>query len=353
MGDKIFVNIIGKFRNMNRSKKIFYGLLIGIFATFLLGIFGFDIYIVNQNHSDTVAVKTYDKHFCFISDEDDDGELWKSIYQSAQAYGEKNGIYVEWFGENLVEDFSKTELMQMAIAAKVDGIIVDGDDTEELNNLINEAETNHIPVVTVVKDCYGSYRNAFVGMSAYNLGQEYANMIFEKKSKEDQSVLVIINLGDNDSDEKLTYAGIKETLLASSNDNITVSTLAVHGDSSYSSEESIRTLLLEEEEQPDIIVCLDEQTTESVSQLVVDYNRVGMSKILGFYDSKVILEAIEHTILDATITIDTNQIGIQSVQALVNYDETGYVSDYIPIDIKQISSENVNDFLSTEAGQDE
>ncbi|MGN0351827.1 MAG: sugar ABC transporter substrate-binding protein [Roseburia sp.] len=329
---------------IGKKKSVIIGILIGIVLLGLIGIFCHFFRQNTGNGEEVVTLITYGKHYAFICDTEDTGEMWESVYQGAKAYGEEHDICVEWFGSDLVEKYSKSELMNMAIAAKVDGIMIQGDDSSEMNKLVNQAEEAGIPVIAMWADCYGSYRTSFVGMSSYNLGQEYGNYIVKIRSESDESVLAVIRSSENDSSEKLIFAGLKETLYAVDGTDYQVETLIVDDAASYSMEESVRERLLSEEEMSDIVVCFDEQTTDIFSRLVVDYNQVGESEIIGFYSSNKSIQAIESGVMTATLSFDSEKLGESCVQALETYMETGYVSDYIPVEIETISSENVKEW---------
>lgn len=315
-----------------------------LFFLLFMGLIGYSIVLQKSAREQSAELHVYSKHYAFISDTGYSGEMWQEIYSGAKEYGEENDIMVEWFGIHLVEDYSKSELMKMAIEAGVDGIIVQGDDSSIMNDLVNEADRKGIPVVTVWQDCYGSYRKSFVGMSSYNLGQEYGNYLLQIGGNAQGSLLVIINTGNEDSGEKLVYTGIRETLTGITADSSRVDTLIVDGSEHYGIEESIRTLLLEGS-LPDIIVCLDEQTTNTMIRLMVDYNKVGAAKVVGFYDSQEILGAVQGEVICATLSSDCHQMGEKCVAALMDYETNGYVSEYVPVEVKIISKENVDEYL--------
>lgn len=316
-------------------KKVYIsaGVVIGVIVLIILAL------AVRQR---TIEVKDvdgqiYSKHYAFITNLDDKSTMWKEAYEGALQYGKEHDIYVEWFGSDLVETYSKYEIMEMAIAAKVDGIIVKGDDSSEMNDLVNKASNSGIPVIAMWTDCYGSYRNSFVGMSSYNMGQEYGNFIIKSQPGEAKSILVVINSNDNDSSEKLIFAGLKETLYAVAGSDYDVSTIIVDDHGTLSIEESIRNLLLKGANLPDIIVGLDENTTTILSRLMIDYNKVGESALIGFYNSQTIQKAVTNGVITATLTIDGGELGAKCVEALQEYQTSGFVSDYIPIEIKYIT----------------
>jgi ribose transport system substrate-binding protein len=117
----------------------------------------------------------------------------------------------------------------------------------------------------------------------------------------------------------------------------------------FSVEESIRDIFMEQD-VPDIMICLNELTTTCVYQAVVDYNKVGDVSILGFYDSDTIVKAIDRNVIYATIAIDTQQMGSFCIDALTEYYELGYTSQYFTADIRLINKDNVSEYL--EKGED-
>ena len=52
-------------------------------------------------------------------------------------------------------------------------------------------------------------------------------------------------------------------------------------------------MFVNDENLPDVLVCMYEVVTECVYQALIDYNQVGNVKVIGFYYSDVILDAID------------------------------------------------------------
>ena len=85
-------------------------------------------------------------------------ENWKKIYQGAKDAGKGDQIPIENFGETLSGEYSTEELMEMAIADRVDGIIVQVSDEEAVSAQIDKAEEQNIPVITIRSDAPASKR---------------------------------------------------------------------------------------------------------------------------------------------------------------------------------------------------
>ena len=287
------------------------------------------------------SYESYESYYAMISS-NHESALWRSIYQGAVEAAAKNGAYVEMLGSNLSTDYSRQDLMRIAIASGVDGIILEADESGDYTGLINEADAAGIPVVTVMGDDTTSNRKSFIGVNNYNLGREYGRQVL-LAGEDVQEVLVLISTSMPDTSQNIIFSGIQETLVEAGRDDIRVYAAAIEGDNTFAVEESVRDVFLEQ--SMDVLICLDELSTTCAYQAVVDFNRVGQIDIIGYYDSETILRGIERNVIHSTIALDTGEMGEYSIEALEEYRETGYVSDYFGVDTDLITIENVRDYL--------
>lgn len=287
------------------------------------------------------SYESYESYYAMISS-NHESALWRSIYQGAVEAAAESGAYVEMLGSNLSTDYSRQDLMRIAIASGVDGIILEADESGDYTGLINEADAAGIPVVTVMGDDTTSNRKSFIGVNNYNLGREYGRQVL-LAGEDVQEVLVLISTSMPDTSQNIIFSGIQETLVEAGRDDIRVYAAAIEGDNTFAVEESVRDVFLEQ--SMDVLICLDELSTTCAYQAVVDFNRVGQIDIIGYYDSETILRGIERNVIHSTIALDTMEMGEYSIEALEEYRETGYVSDYFGVDTDLITIENVRDYL--------
>ena len=343
---------------------------------------------------------TYDKYYVLITD-DRNSSFWQSVYAGARKRAAAGGAYVEMLGMDLSVDYDKMDLMQIAIDSKVDGIIVEADESYRMTQLIQRAGEAGIPVVTALGDNTDSGRNSFVGVSNYNLGLEYGGQVCEIVSKkqngeviggqnaetgqtaasqaaadgqtaadsqaasdsqaaenrtdrrtEKYRVLLLLDAGKTDSSQNIILSGLQEAVsVHGMEDSISVETALVDSSSAFAAEEAIRDIFMTYYRLPDIIVCLNEQNTTCVYQTVVDYNKVGQVEIVGYYESDTIRNAIRKNIIYSTISIDTEQMGQYCADALEEYGQSGFVSDYFGVDVSLINADSLA--ASEEGGADE
>lgn len=322
--------------------------------TMVIGVGTFSFYI--GHFTKEQDANQYDKYYVMIAGEGT-SSLWQSVYEGAYNAALAENSYVDLLDGTLDKSYSREDLMRIAIASDVDGIIVAADESDELTELIDEAAKKGIPVVTLYGDNTHSARCSFVGIGSYDLGREYGRQVLEivgNSRKENESpetvhVMILVNSNAMDSSQNILCSGIQDTLEKDKQDNMQfdMSLVSIDDDNAFSVEESIRDIL-KEEELPDIIICLNELNTTCVYQVVVDYNKVGQVNILGYYDSETIVKAIERNVIYATIAIDTNQMGQFCVEALTEYNTYGNTSQYFTADIELINKKNAALYMEGE-----
>lgn len=359
---------------------------------------GYILWFYKGSFQEETAGETYDRYYMMITREGK-SVFWQSVYQGAYERALQENVYVDWLGNDRFQDYSVEEQMEIAIAAGVDGIIVTASEEEKMTALIDRADAAGIPVVTLYGDNTQSARCSFVGVGSYNLGREYGRQalkimrerlvgtaetrLFVNSADEpggaetEDGIAVMRGSGGNDSvlgkeeleigsadrpvrvtllvnsyanslDQNILYSGIQETIEQERGETaVELSLQSVDDTNAFSVEESVRDIFMGEE-IPDILICLNELNTTCAYQAVVDYNKVGTVSILGHYVSDTILNAIDRSVIYATVDIDTAQMGAFCIDALQEYHDLGYTSQYFTADISLITKENVDEYLRGE-----
>lgn len=370
-------------RKWNRNPNTWIMLLtiVCVAATLVMAVYV--LWFYQNSYYEETEQAVYDKYYMMIT-EDNKSSIWRSIYQGAKKQALEENVYVDWLGEELFQDYSVEEQMEIAIASGVDGIIVTANENDEMTELVNRAAEAEIPVVTLYGDNTQSARCSFVGIGSYNLGHEYGRLalqiIREKLVGQTESlsldmpaedtvamspgpayvinevkmgsserpvrVAVLVNAYAQGLDQNILCSGIQETIEQERGESLEIELmlLTVDDTNAFSAEESIRDIFMEKE-IPDIIICLNELNTTCVYQAVVDYNKVGEVNILGYYDSDTIINAIDRNVIYATAAIDTEQMGRFCINALQEYHALGYTSQYFTADIRLIQKADVEGYL--------
>ncbi len=363
--------------NKDRRKPKKYTFYLGItilllVITIIMGVFAFTIYL--GRYTQKSNPNRYGRYYIMIA-ENNSASFWKSVYMGAYEEGLLQDSYVDFLNDTFGGSYSKEDMMRIAIASEVDGIIVAADESDEMTELINEAAEAEIPVVTLYGDNTQSNRCTFVGIGSYDLGREYGRQVLEimrkkqlpraqvqvtplydedgvrlmwteKMIQRPVKVTVLMSAHTQDSGQNILCSGIQETIENEKQENVEIelSLVTIDDTNTFSVEESIRDIFMEED-LPDIIVCLNELNTTCAYQAVVDYNKVGQVNILGYYDSDTILKAIDRNVIYATAKVDAAQMGKYCVEALTEYHSFGNTSQYFMADIELINKDNIAEYL--------
>ncbi|MDD6207274.1 MAG: substrate-binding domain-containing protein [Clostridiales bacterium] len=329
-----------------RTRAAYIGLICVLLFIGLGSVVYLRFFIRGGNAPEESGKRVYKRHYVLICEDGSTG-FWNSVLEGAREEGEKKDAYIENFGEDLSVHYSVEQRLEMAIAAKADGIILEGNNSQSMEQLVDQAGQAGIPVVTAMTDTTGEGRISYVGVSAYNLGQKYGNRLFQ--NPDNRHILVVMNESSGNNMEKSIYSGICETLEGSGSKTYHIENLIVPDESSYVGEELIRNVLLEDRNVPDVMICLDQEMTESACRLLVDLNKVGKVNLMGYYESESIRDAIRRGVLDSTVSVNASQVGEQCVSLLSEYLDTGYVSDYATIDSALLTIDNLDEY-ETEQG---
>lgn len=300
---------------------------------------------INQSGGD----KEYRFHYMMIGDSSEDGQ-WLSIYEGAHTHGLSLDAYVENFGQNLMKDYTTEELMEMAIASKPDGIMLKGTHSERLQELVDEAGENNIPVVTILRDVNSSKRKSFVSSNDYTVGQLYGSQLvrlsrtaLQETGSAALKVSVLVDASGELTVPNLIYSGIKDAV-GDQNSIIDISAVSLGNAEDFEAEEHIRELLLNEEERPDVIIGLSAVNTLTAYQSMIDYNLVGKVTLLGTSVTEKILDGISKNIIDSTVAINEEELGKQCVTTLNDFVLNGYISEYKTVEPELVTTKNVNEY---------
>ncbi len=321
---------------------ILAGIVLVLFFATVAGLIYYRKMIKDLGEVQEEVFNEYPRLYAYIA-EDPESQLSKRIYKEISDYAVENNCYVEMTGQNLSTSYSKADRMNIAISSQVDGIIIEGDDSEETVRLIDKATANGIPVVTVLADCVGSSRKCYIGLNNYSLGIEYGEALAEigaEKQIYPFSALILLDRDDGNADD-IIHSAIQESVTGR---RIILSSGVVDTSTPFTSEEDVMNILDSLDKIPDVIICLNDRTSESVYQCIVDKNLVGQTIILGYYDSETILKAIDKGSVYATFAIEANTVAKQCVNALNEYIDTGFVSDYFSSNYILINKDNVSGY---------
>lgn len=326
-------------RRLNRS------ILILSIAIIVLAVGTIMSFLLYHRHMNSILATadsstSFRRHFSYVGDST--SSFQNAVYDAASKEAAANGDYVESVGASLEVPYTPEELMNIAAASVPDGIIVNAVNNADMEEAVNRAAQQNIPVICVGTDIYGSRRTGYVGISYYTLGQAYAQCILPLEQDRLQNVLVIKSPEEHTTGAALILSGLHDALRQSGADGSFSITYQTVGDSkSFSTAEAVEDLFTAGD-LPDILICLDETSTTCTCQAVVDTNHVGDVAIFGYYINDVSLDAIRKEVIHGSLTVSAKEIGKSAVDSLEEYLSSGFTNEYASISIESVTPENVD-----------
>lgn len=319
---------------------------IGFLTLITISFYNYVLQRIGVDHAENT--RTYAYHLVMLVS-DVDSLFWQDVYDSMRREAAERDAFVELKGREKSAEYAMTDYMDMAIAADVDGILLEYTGEEGLSEKVNEAAEKGIHVVTMLNDAPNTARQSYVGINSYQLGQKYGqeikSLLLEKENP--QKITVLLHHNSIDSNQSQIFNQINNLMVTSeeTHGRVQVEERRISSGSAFETEKSIWDLFKEGGKAPDVIVCMDEVDTEAAYQAVINYNRVGKTQIIGYYQSKTTLEAVKHGTLAMSLWVDTAQMGIFGAQAMMECILDGRTNSFYSVGLQFITADNVGEFI--------
>ena len=336
-------------QNNAKIKCIFLVIAIGLilFLTMITSHFYQQVLKESEIWSATKGEKK--AHYVMILD-DENSIFWDSVYESAKKEAENENIILELSKNSSTISFAIKERMQMSIAAKVDGIILEYNDQEGLDEEIQIAKQNQIPVVTISNDASRQGSISFIGVSDYQLGKKYGEQIIKLLKPDMKKIMIIDRESEKGVGTETIYNQINNMVhkVSTTKNSITLERKHILSNKEFDAEEAIWSIFQNKEELPDILVCLNEMDTECAYQALINYNLVGQVSIIGYYYTDIVLNGLIEGIIPVTVELDTEQIGQYAIQALTKYLDNHHVDCFYSVDLNMIDQKKAEEMREYE-----
>lgn len=154
------------------------------------------------------ASNTAPRHIVLISQELDN-PYWRSVEQGARAAAQQNSWELEYTGSFRINPAEQTKLLEKAIAAKADAILVQGLGDPQYRQWIDKAMDQGIAVLTVDTDEPDSKRLSYVGTDNEEAGRQMGELIAQKIGKTGSIGVLVGSTADS---QRLRLQGLQEAI---------------------------------------------------------------------------------------------------------------------------------------------
>lgn len=135
---------------------------------------------------------------------------WNDIEKGALTVAKPRHVGIDFTGSIRYQPAKIIKEMEIAIASKVDGIVVQAIDDPEFNEVVNKATAEGIPVITIRTDAPESLRKTYVGSDHFAeglaVGRELANVL------KDGGKAGVVMMNRNFRYENKRLSGLKSAL---------------------------------------------------------------------------------------------------------------------------------------------
>lgn len=337
-----------------KSQNFIYGTLALVGIVLIIAIVS-GLYISNEiskaspQLNDVYNKKEAYYHVMVIVNSDD--EAYKvEFVNGIEAASINYGIAYELVKVNARDyDEDVLDAVDMAVYAKVDGIIVDAVLSSPLILRLENALKEGIPVITVNEDLPQSNRISFVGVDKYNIGQTIGKTFTELLEGKGR-IAVIEKKGyqtldtNNSSKDDILVLGLTDYFLDYPDMHVEIVSYTEQG---VLGAETVVTNILKEHPTINGIYCNDEKNTLGAIQVILDNNLVNNITLIGSGNDLEILDFItKGNVVEATIVKDDYDIGYKAIEAIDAYKNNRFVSSYINSEIHLLTPTNIEDYIN-------
>ncbi|MGN7761088.1 sugar-binding protein [Paenibacillus sp. 22594] len=262
---------------------------------------------------------------------------WEMVEKGAKEAAEKYGINIEFTGpvrNNMEEQIS---LLEKAIAARVDAIIVQGLNDEKFTPVIDKAVERGIPVITIDTDAPESKRLAYVGTDNVAAGETLGRMVVQTTGGKGKiGVIIGSELAKNQlqrlnglSHIVKNYSGLEIVDVRSSNIS--------HMEAIQQAADMLRL-------HPEIDVMVGTSSTDALGVLKASKSlKSGSLTIIGFDNQEETLAAITRGEIKATVAQQPFLMGDTAVRLLhEHFQGTSLQREYYT-EVKVLDKSNVQE----------
>ncbi|MFP3324185.1 substrate-binding domain-containing protein [Planococcus sp. SIMBA_160] len=261
-----------------------------------------------------------------------DTPFWKLVGEGAANQAQKEDIGFEiWgsYGKNQ-EDFLKQ--VEIALHSKVDGVIVQGNDTDEFQQLARiKAASYGIPIITVANDVpvEKSLRKTYVGSDHYAAGKLLMGQLLEDMGESGE--IVLLGDGNLEYSEQLRLNGMEDQLEQYPG----IQSIYIESGSSDETAADAAQNALNQHPNVDAFILLDIRQARVVMQEISSRTELDPFYLYSFDDGSDASALLTEGKLDAIIEQSPEEMGEKSVEMMMKWlrnevvplDSKGYVTD--------------------------
>lgn len=275
-------------------------------------------------------------HFSLILNSRDD-EYWQNFKEGVFEAGKVYNAAIEYNPVFNPDSIDKTvEYVNIANKSRVDGIIVNDDNSNAYSDAIESAAKSGINIVEGNVESVDSNRLSYVGTNFYDFGVKAAKLISQAVDKDSPVNLAVILSDESQSETDKTVMSQSDIMMSGmtsiikSEQKINL-VCTLYRNSDLLGAEDLTRSILTEHPNVDVIFCTNAKDTEAAAHVIVERNLVGKVVIVGTDITDEIKYYIKKGIIFGVLDRNGYNAGYKSVEILCGSVGDSFQSSYINI----------------------
>ncbi|TLS38412.1 sugar-binding protein [Pseudalkalibacillus caeni] len=300
-------------------------MIVGACITLFVIAFSFFVYFSVKafNLEATQAKESYSKpkYHLVLVPEEINNDYWRLVEKGARTAAEELGVTLEYAGPKQANLEEHINTIEMAAAAKVDGIMTQGLSEEQFTPLIDSVIKKGTPIITVDTDAPNSNRISYIGTDNY-----YAGLLAGKAllADTDGEMKVAIVTGRFDAThQKLRVQGFKDAV--KEQERVKIVAIEASQITRIQAAEKTYKIL---KEHPDVNGFYGTSALDAIgiSQVVESMGKNNDMYIIGFDVLPETVNLLRNRKIEATVVQKPYEMGYQAVETMVKILEGKKVS---------------------------
>ncbi|HYH02860.1 MAG TPA: substrate-binding domain-containing protein, partial [Bacillota bacterium] len=264
---------------------------------------------------------------------------WQQVYAGMLPLIRREKIGMEFYGPNLNDRREIQQILEMAILASCDGILLAIPNDPAFQPFIVEATQRKIPVVALA-NAPDNTEISYVGISAYDLGLQ-TGKAFQKAVSRPTSAALLVNSNYSDANTQQYLAGFRKAIQGDPRLNIGL--LVNSKGESIQAEEQTQ-VIIKDHPEIEAIICCNPSDTLGVAKLVVDLNQVSRMTIIGAGMTAEIAGYIRRGVIWGVLADDPAALGAQGLATLLHFKNGLSQPEIYQMPLSLIQAHNVDQY---------
>lgn len=291
---------------------------------------------VYDGNSTNVFSENPKYHFSLIINSRDD-EYWQSFKEGVFEAGKVLNAAIEYNPISDPDSVDKTiEYINIANKSRVDGIIVNGENSTEYSDALNNAATSGVHIVVGLVEAFDSNRLSYVGNNFYDYGVKAAKLITQAVDKDTPvNLAVILSDASRSGTDKtvmlqsdIMMSGITSVIESEKKINLLCT---LYRNSDLLGAEDLTREILTQHPEVDVIFCTNAKDTTAAARVLVERNLVGKVSIVGTGLTDEIKFYIKKDIVFGVMDRNGYNAGYKAVEVLCGNVGDSFQSSYVNV----------------------